>query len=75
MRDIEHPTDHPFDTHPEGSMRNAPELMDLADPFIPGIVSLALFTETLLSSVYIVGGAAAAYRRSIIAQLGGFDEK
>src|SRR6185369_13921111 len=30
--------------------------------------------DSLLNSVYIVGGAAAGYRRKIIAVLGGFDE-
>jgi cellulose synthase/poly-beta-1,6-N-acetylglucosamine synthase-like glycosyltransferase len=30
--------------------------------------------DSLLNSVYIVGGAAAGYRRKIIADLGGFDE-
>jgi cellulose synthase/poly-beta-1,6-N-acetylglucosamine synthase-like glycosyltransferase len=30
--------------------------------------------DSILNSVYIVGGAAAAYRRQILADLGGFDE-
>lgn len=31
--------------------------------------------DSLLNSVYIVGGAAAAYRRDVIVRLGGFDEQ
>lgn len=30
--------------------------------------------DSLLNAVYIIGGAAAAYRRSIVVKLGGFDE-
>ena len=54
MRNVEHPADHPLDTHSECGVRHAPELMDLADPFIPGIVTLAFLSETLIEHLDIV---------------------